>query len=600
MIKNIIYILAHYLLCLLIFLLIQKPVFLLYNWGKYASRYVSDIPLIYAYGLKLDASAAGYLTVIPVVIVLLSTTLPRFHAKRTLMAYDAFISFAISSVTIVDAALYPFWEFKFDATVLLYINDPKNAMASVSVGFIIIRLLVTVVLSTVLFLLFRQTTKLLSENNNFPLKRRIAQISAILVACGMIFLTIRGIGTHPLNPSKVYFSNVPFENHAAINPLFNFFYTVTKTQRFERQFDFYPEPERNRVFTNLFPKQNLSVNRLLSVRRPNVLLIVMEGCGNFIATDSTISPNLCRLANEGIRFSNFHSSSFRTDRGIVSILSGYPGQPTTSIIRFPNKIKSLPGIAKSLKAQGYSTTMVYAGDMGFFNMAAYFQTIGFERLVNEHSFPSGQRTQHWGVPDGITLNWIYNDITKRKDNHPWFTTFLALSSHEPFDVPYHRLRDKQMNSYAYFDFVIGRFVERLKKTEAWSNTLVIITSDHGNAMKSQQTPEFSHVPLYVIGGAIKGHKNIDKPVCQTDIAATLLGVFHIRHDEYTFSHDITSTTYKYPFSFTTYNNGFLFIDSTGCTVYDNDAGRVLSGENKRQERYGKIILQTLYDDLGRR
>ena len=87
---------------------------------------------------------------------------------------------------------------------------------------------------------------------------------------------------------------------------------------------------------------------------------------------------------------------------------------------------------------------------------------------------------------------------------------------------------------------------------------------------------------------------------QTDIAATILGQMGIPHEEFIFSRDVTADTYKYPFAFNTFNNGFNFRDSTGCTVYDNVANKAISGRDERRERIGKAILQILYDDLDKR
>ena len=57
-----------------------------------------------------------------------------------------------------------------------------------------------------------------------------------------------------------------------------------------------------------------------------------------------IAPHVNKLADEGILFTNFYANSFSTDRGIVSILSGYPAQPTTSIMKYARKTPSLPSI----------------------------------------------------------------------------------------------------------------------------------------------------------------------------------------------------------------------------------------------------------------
>lgn len=87
---------------------------------------------------------------------------------------------------------------------------------------------------------------------------------------------------------------------------------------------------------------------------------------------------------------------------------------------------------------------------------------------------------------------------------------------------------------------------------------------------------------------------------QTDIAATLLGQLGLPHDDFPFSRDVMADTYTYPFAFNTFNNGFNLRDSTGCTVFDNVAGRALYGADSLREEKGKAILQTLYDDLSGR
>lgn len=74
----------------------------------------------------------------------------------------------------------------------------------------------------------------------------------------------------------------------------------------------------------------------------------------------------------------------------------------------------------------------------------------------------------------------------------------------------------------------------------------------------------------------------------------------IPHKDFTFSRDVLADTYRYPFAFNTFNNGFIFRDSTGCIVYDNNAQKALFGADKAREEKGKAILQTLYDDLSTR
>ena len=58
--------------------------------------------------------------------------------------------------------------------------------------------------------------------------------------------------------------------------------------------------------------------------------------------EPNIAVHLDSLSKEGVLFTNFYANSFRTDRGLVAILSGYPAQPTTSIMKYPRKTQSIP------------------------------------------------------------------------------------------------------------------------------------------------------------------------------------------------------------------------------------------------------------------
>ncbi|MCR5820997.1 MAG: hypothetical protein K6F94_08660 [Bacteroidaceae bacterium] len=126
---------AHFSLCLLCFLLIQKPLFLIFNWGY------RDIPVtpddiwdIYVHGFSIDAATVAYLTIIPMLIVW-GYVLRLFSSIKTWMkAYDALIAVVISLATVADASLYGFWGFKLDKVVFQFVDDPRNAFASVSAG----------------------------------------------------------------------------------------------------------------------------------------------------------------------------------------------------------------------------------------------------------------------------------------------------------------------------------------------------------------------------------------------------------------------------------------------------------------------------------
>ena len=240
-------------------------------------------------------------------------------------------------------------------------------------------------------------------------------------------------------------------------------------------------------------------------------------------------------------------------------------------------------------------------------MKSYLLSTGYQRLIANTDFSLAEQTSNaWGVNDDITFEYLYNQLRNRKEEGPWHTAFLTLSSHEPFEVPYHRLEDKIPNAFAYTDECLGKFIDRLKQTPAWKDLLVICLPDHGFYYPregSNAMPRFYHIPLLWLGGAVKQPMQVDKIMNQTDLAATLLGQLGLEHTAFTFSRNVLGSDYKYPFVFYSFNNGFSFRDSTGVTVFDNNSGSILFNEPEADESRldkGKAILQTVYDDLGNR
>lgn len=606
--KRIAYISLYFFTVLLIFIL-QKPLFMLYNGSIEKGFGFADYMQVMIHGASLDAATAGYLTAFPFLLVLISIWFRKFPLKKILYGYYILAAALISIIFVVDMALYTFWGFKLDASVFLYIDSPKEALASVSVGFILLRVLAILLLITLnSWVLLKITPSVLTAT-----RKRIAGTAGMLLLGGVLFIIIRGGVTESTsNIGQVYFSNEPFLNHSAVNPDFSLLSSMGKSQDFASEFNFFDEEKRAALFDGLYPTTDGdSIIQVLNTKRPNILIILMEGFGGAFVEPlgglPDVTPHFNRLSKEGVFFTNCYANSFRTDRGTVCTFSGYLGLPTASVMKIPAKSRTLPAIAEGLSKAGYKTDFLYGGDINFTNMKSYLLSTGYQRLTANTDFSLAEQTSNaWGVNDDITFEYLYNQLRNRKEEGPWHTAFLTLSSHEPFEVPYHRLEDKIPNAFAYTDECLGKFVDRLKQTPAWKDLLVICLPDHGFYYPregSNAMPRFYHIPLLWLGGAVKQPMQVDKIMNQTDLAATLLGQLGLEHTAFTFSRNVLGSDYKYPFAFYSFNNGFSFRDSTGVTVFDNNSGSILFDEPEADESRldkGKAILQTVYDDLGNR
>ena len=589
---------------------VQKPVFMLYHHALAGGCSAMDYARVVMHGLLLDCTVAGYLTIIPLLCALLSIWLPGAFYKKVLRWYFAAGAVLVSAIFAIDVALYGYWGFRLDATLLFYLRSPKDAMASVPIMTLLLQLLLFLVYAWVIYRMFRRFVIPLFPTT--AIRHRPVATLAVLLLGGVLFIPIRGgVTTSTANVGMVYFSKNQFLNHSAINPTFSLLASLSKQQDFAAQFNFFPEEERARRYAALTGTNNTQGEKpsLLKTTRPNILIILLESFSanavEAVGGEPGVTPNLNRLSREGITFTNMYANSFRTDRGIVAVLNGYPAQPTTSIMKYPAKSRTLPSIAKSLGKEGYTADMLYGGDINFTNMQSYFFSSGYSKITADRDFPISERLSKWGVADDRTFDHLYESIRTRDNSSPWLSTFLTLSSHEPFEVPYHHLEDPYLNSVAFTDSCLGSFIRKLKALPVWENMLVVLVSDHGFRYPSSLTdyePRRFHIPMIWLGGAVKAPATISTYANQTDLAATLLSQLNIGHEDFTFSRDLLTSGYT-EYAFYTFPNGFGFIDNTGFSVYDNEGGKPLmeqpSGSDQRLNN-GKVLLQTLYDDLGRR
>ncbi len=603
--KRVLFLFACFITFILVFAL-QKPVFMLYNHASGGGLSISDYLQVMVHGLQLDATVAGYLTVIPLLLTLLSVWIPGRYITFILKGYFFIVACIISLIFVVDIALYPYWGFRLDATPLFYLQSPSDALASAPASTLILQTLVFVVYTYGIFwALKRFVLPLMPEQY---VKKMFSNSVQLVLLGGILFIPIRGgVTTSTANVGMVYFSKNQFLNHSAINPCFSFLASLSKQQDFAAQYNYFSESQRSKIFKKLTNQpQGDSIPELLTTKNPNIILILMESFSanaiEVLGGEAGVTPNINRLSKEGILFSNMYANSFRTDRGIVAVLNGYLAQPTTSIMKYPAKSQTLPSIAKSLQKKGYTSDMLYGGDINFTNMQSYFFSSGYSKVTADRDFPLKSRLSKWGANDDITFAHLYQSMTDNSRKEPFFSTFLTLSSHEPFEVPYNRLKDPYLNSVAFTDSCLGDFIDKLKKLPLWNNTLIVLVSDHGfryPASVKEHDPKRYHIPMLWLGGAIKEPRVIANYGNQTD----LLYQLDLPHKEFTFSNNMVDSLQP-AYAFYSYNNGFGFIDTTGVSVYDCESEKPLiikpEAGNEIRLNNGKALLQTLYDDLGSR
>ena len=597
------YLLRFYLATLLFFV-VGKVGFMLYHHGGHDFS-LSDMMQVIGHGLSLDLSTSFYIFILPFLLTIISlwVRVPRWVYR----VYYVIAAVLLALAFVADTSLYEFWLFKLDASCLQYLETPTEAMASVSVWYVLLRILSFLLIAFLIYWVYDKLTSYLLPLTSY-LSKLIATLVALLLIPFIIIGIRGGLDESTTNIGQVYFSQNQFLNHSAVNPFFSFFASFEKTASNNVTYHFMEDAECEKIVSELYNTQSMGIDTLLSSRQPNIIVILLESCGGQfteISGRTDITPNLNRLAKEGIYFTNCYGNSWRTDRGTLCTWSGYPSFPTMSVMKIPSKSRTMPNIARTLQEErGYHTHYLYGGDINFTNMRSYLVSGGFSNLTWKEDYTSDeQKSAKWGVRDDITFETLYQLTTSMPQ--PYLIGYSTLSSHSPWDVPIHHFDDEVLNAFYYLDQCVGNFIERLRKSPAWDNTLVVMLPDHGIVYDGldESNPLLNHIPMIWVGGAVKAPCRIEKICNQTDLPATLLGQLGLNHDAYTFSRDVLSKTYTRLVAIHTYDDGFTMIDSTSFVNYDFISDRVVRSEGngcERLIRQAQAILQAATKDLNER
>jgi arylsulfatase A-like enzyme len=325
---------------------------------------------------------------------------------------------------------------------------------------------------------------------------------------------------------------------------------------------------------------------------PNVLVIVVDALradhlGAYGYARET-SPNIDRLAHQGVLFENAIATSSWTFPSHTSMLTG----------RYPHELGVMgpgrydgryPTLGQALEARGYRTGAFSANTFffcravglgrGFIHFEDYFgsiqdmaartffgeefdglflQRLGFEDVPGRKRAPEVDRE---------TIRWL-----ARNSGRPFFAFLNYFDVHDPYLPPqpyrsrfsklkkpggiintwvlrnYPRLTPEQLQGevdaydggIAYADHSIGQLLAELARHDLERNTLVIITSDHGESFgehgllthRNALYREVIHVPLiFWWPGHLPADVRVSTPISTTELPATIMQLVGVREEK---------------------------------------------------------------------
>jgi len=503
--------------------------------------------LSFIYGLRIDTILTSVLLLIPLILLTLT---PKIAQRVVNISLKYYFLVLISILIYIEVATIPFiaqYDVRPNYLFVEYLEYPKEVFSMIfaeyklelSLAFILIIGFIYIYLKN-----FKDTLNSIFEISYF---KRVLIFIPLLI---LLFIGARSsFGHRPANISDAIFSSNRMLNEITKNSAYSIIYAIYVNNNYgsKNVIKRYGSMNIKEAISRVERRLNIkSIDSKLPLRRleethfkrdkpKNLVIFLQESLGyqfvEAVGGEKGITPNLNRLAKEGILFRDLYSNGTRSVRGIAGVVAGNFSIPGKGVVKRNKSQNNYFTIAKLLKPYGYYTSFIYGGESRFDNMKGWFINNGFDEIIDEPKFKNPSFIGTWGVCDGDVVERANQEYKKLYANHQKFASVIfSTSNHTPFDFPNDKIelidgipKKSVKNAIKYADFAIGKFIEEAKKEEYYKDTIFVIIADHNVRVYGDDVVPVNmfHIPALILGGGIKP-LNYDKIATQPDVLATAL------------------------------------------------------------------------------
>lgn len=300
----------------------------------------------------------------------------------------------------------------------------------------------------------------------------------------------------------------------------------------------------------------------------NIIIIQVESLENSIINQKIagqeITPNLNKLAGDGLYFDNFYAQvgpGNTADTEFSTMNSLYPLANDVVFINYAkNQYKALPQL---LVNNGYKTYSLHGDVPTFWNRSNIYPQLGYQKTFDLSDYIV-TRSVGKGPSDLGDEDLFSQSLPKlEKLKQPFMATIITMSSHTPFILPedlqtlqipvdtnLDKTQQQYLESMHYTDKAIGEFIDGLKKDGLYANSLILIWGDHGSFTNISQAlgqnnilPELNNnqVPFIILNSNIDLKGTIHTPGSQLDIYPTITNLLGISSPKTILGQDLLNT-----------------------------------------------------------
>lgn len=262
--------------------------------------------------------------------------------------------------------------------------------------------------------------------------------------------------------------------------------------------DFYDNrkiEEKDNKYTNIFEGKNV-----IAIHAESMQSLMM----NMSFYGKEVTPNLNKLAREGIFFSNFYSQvgvGTSSDAEFTYATSLMPSSRGTVFVNYFNN--EYVTIQRLLKQKGYNVYSMHGNVGKFWNRDIMHKNMGYDKFYSKDDYEIDEEIG-LGLSDKSffkqSIKYI-KDI-KNSSSNPYYITMITLSNHTPFndldkmpeypttetinidgeEVVRDYINNTTLGNYIrsvhYADEALGEFISSLDENDLLENTVIVIYGDH--------------------------------------------------------------------------------------------------------------------------
>ncbi|MCP4482822.1 MAG: sulfatase-like hydrolase/transferase [bacterium] len=557
--------LPNYLIYLIRIFFLNIIVFFMFRVIFFTVHYSLNAPhqfteILYAFlnrGIMFDQKISAIMIAVPFLFLslLYLVNLRSKFLEKFFHVYLCLLIFINIFILVLDIPYFSFYSSRLTRVIFNWMATPDLVIDFVfSTPFTILAFVLMLVL---LFFSVKLLNKIFYASYTHDSKIKYSLIKRGVFS--FVFLVLLALGirgeykfdSHPFVIKDAYFSKNVFVNQLSINPIFSFFDSFRyKIPDFFKDKQVAIEIVKEEMGFKDTPFKNplaRKVNFSGRAEKYNVILIFLES----LSRDKmgVLTPELNKLTQESLYFSNFYATGQHTFAGLYSTYTGQPiicgKNPMYDTNSSSLKYSSMISV---LTQNDYATSFFCTGKAKFDNMHTFFTNNDMDEIYEEKDFPRTKFKNNNGVYDHVLFDFALTKIDNFvKNDQPFFTSLLTISTHkwnplidmqEIGFIP--KAKKAEDIIYEYADWALGRFMKEVKTKPWFNNTLFIILGDHGQVFSEIKTYypiplSYHRVPLLFYAPKIFDKPKIDaKLASQVDIFPTLMSILKIPYVDRTF------------------------------------------------------------------